>query len=128
MSLKFDGKSNWKAFYAKFSSYAEVSAWTEGECGDQVCWCLDRKASEYYALLVERNHDMAYKDLIIKLEKLFPRRVPINSLMVMLMPPHFVNGLFNVFRPDIGCIASSFLICCPLAEPHYLLLVHVVLW
>ena len=25
MSLKFDGKSNWKAFYAKFSRYAEVS-------------------------------------------------------------------------------------------------------
>ena len=24
MSLKFDGKSNWKAFYAKFSRYAEV--------------------------------------------------------------------------------------------------------
>jgi hypothetical protein len=46
--------------------------------------------------------------------------------MVMLMPPHFDNGLFNVFSPDIGCIASSFLICCPLAEPHYLLLVHKV--
>jgi hypothetical protein len=28
MSLKFDGKSNWKAFYAKFSRYAEVSKWT----------------------------------------------------------------------------------------------------
>ena len=43
MSLKFDGKSNWKAFYAKFSRYAEVS---EGECRDQLCWCLDEKASE----------------------------------------------------------------------------------
>jgi hypothetical protein len=52
------------------------------------------------------------------------RRASINSLMVMLMPPYFVNGLFNVFRQDIGCIASSFLICCPLAAPHYLLLVH----
>ena len=71
MSLKFDGKSNWKAFYAKFSRYAEVSEWTEGECRDQLCWCLDGKASEYYALLVERNHDMAYMDLIRKLEKWF---------------------------------------------------------
>jgi hypothetical protein len=69
--LKFDGKSNWKAFYAKFSRYAEVSEWTEGECREQLCWCLDGKASEYYALLVERNHDMAYKDLILKLEKRF---------------------------------------------------------
>ena len=34
MSLKFDGKSNWKAFYAKFSRYAEG---TEGECRDQLC-------------------------------------------------------------------------------------------
>ena len=29
------------------------------------------KASEYYALMVERNHDMAYRDLIGKLEKRF---------------------------------------------------------
>ena len=43
----------------------------EGECRDQLCWCLDGKASEMYALLVERNHDMAYKDLIIKIEKQF---------------------------------------------------------
>ena len=71
MSLKFDGKSYWKAFYAKFSRYAEVSEWTEEECRDQLCWCLDEKASEYYALLVERNHDMAYKDLILKIEKRF---------------------------------------------------------
>jgi hypothetical protein len=71
MSLKFDGKSNWKAFFAKFSRYAEVSEWTEGECRDQLCWCLDGKASEYYALLVEQNHDMAYMDLIRKLEKRF---------------------------------------------------------
>jgi hypothetical protein len=66
--LKFDGKSNWKAFYAKFSRYAEVGEWTEGECRNQLCWCLDGKASEYYALLVERNHDMAYKDVIMKIE------------------------------------------------------------
>ena len=31
--LKFDGKSNWKAFYAKFSRYAEVGEWTEGNAG-----------------------------------------------------------------------------------------------
>ena len=71
MSLKFDGKSNWKAIYAKFSRYAEVSEWTEGECRDQLCWCLDGKASEYYALLVERNQEMVYMDLIRKLETRF---------------------------------------------------------
>ena len=74
MSLKFNGKSNWKAFYAKFSRYAEVSEWTEGECRVQLCWYMDGKASEYYALLVERNQDMTYKDLLIKKEKRFGLR------------------------------------------------------
>jgi hypothetical protein len=46
MYLKFNGKSNWKAFYAKFSRYAEESEWTEGECRVQLCWCMDGKASE----------------------------------------------------------------------------------
>ena len=32
---------------------------------------VDGKASEYYALLVERNQDMAYMDLIRKLETRF---------------------------------------------------------
>jgi hypothetical protein len=36
-----------------------------------VWWCLDGKASEYYALLVERNQEMGYMDLIRKLEKRF---------------------------------------------------------
>jgi hypothetical protein len=48
-----------------------VSEWTEEEFRDQLCWCLDGKASEYYALLVERNHNMAYKDLILKIKKRF---------------------------------------------------------
>jgi len=73
-SLKVDGKSNWKAFYVKFSRYAEVSEWTEGECRQQLCWCLDGKAREYYALAVEWNQDMPYKDLISKLEKRFGLR------------------------------------------------------
>jgi hypothetical protein len=56
---------NWKAFYTKFSRYAEVSEWTEGECRDQLCWCLDGKASEYYAFLVERNQEMVYMVLYV---------------------------------------------------------------
>jgi hypothetical protein len=44
--------------------------------------CLDGKASEYYALLVERNHDMAYKDLILKLEKRFGFRELLETAQV----------------------------------------------
>ena len=93
MSLKFDGKSNWKAFYAKFSQYAEVSEWTEGECRDQLCWCLDGKASEYYALLVERNQEMVYMDLIRKLEKRFGFRELPETAQVQ-----FNNARMNSWR------------------------------
>lgn len=38
---------------------------------DQLCLALEGKASEDYALLVERNHNMADVDLVRKLEKRF---------------------------------------------------------
>ena len=70
-TFKYDGRSNWQAFFAKFSRYAQVIEWTEAECRDQLCWCFEGKASEYYALLVERNKEIPYRDLVRKLEKRF---------------------------------------------------------
>ncbi|VDI73854.1 Hypothetical predicted protein [Mytilus galloprovincialis] len=70
-SLKYDGKTNWQAFYAKFSRLCQVSGWSSGECKDQLCWSLDGKPSEFYALLVERRHDLSYEDLVSKLAKRF---------------------------------------------------------
>ena len=55
-TFKYDGRSNWQAFFAKFSRYAQVIEWSEAECRDQLCWCLEGKASEYYALLVDRQN------------------------------------------------------------------------
>lgn len=70
-TLKYDGTSNWQAFYAKFSRFAEVSGWSALECRDQLCWCLEGKASEYYALIVERKRNVEYGDLVRKLQKCF---------------------------------------------------------
>lgn len=70
-TLKYDGKSNWQAFFAKFSRFAEVSGWSAHKCRDQLCWCLEEKASEYYALIVERNRNVEYGDLVRKLKKRF---------------------------------------------------------
>jgi hypothetical protein len=100
-----DGKSDWKAFYAKFSRYAEVSEWTEGECRDQLYWCLDGKASEYYVLLMERNHDMAHKDLIMKIDKRFaPMSFPCAD---SISPISFFTLLSSpVFAPMPQTLAS----------------------
>jgi hypothetical protein len=42
----------------------------------------------------------------------FPSRIaPKYSLIVMLVPPHLVYSIFDVFRPDIGGITSGLFIC-----------------
>jgi hypothetical protein len=37
------------------------------------------------------------------------------GLIIMLEPPHLINSLLYVFRPDIGGITPGFFVCCPLA-------------
>ena len=107
MSLKFDGKSNWKAFYAKFSRYADVSEWTEGECRDQFCWCLDGKASEYYALFVERNQEMVYMDLIRKLEKRFGfRELPETAQVQFNNARQTPDELLEDWADRVLCLAT----------------------
>jgi hypothetical protein len=54
-ALRYDGTTNWEAFFVKFNIYADVSHWTATERKDQLCWCLDGKASEYYTNIVNRN-------------------------------------------------------------------------
>ena len=70
-SLLYDGTSNWQAFNAKFARYAEAQSWTAKTCKDYLCWCLEGKASEFYTLLIERDPNMEYFDIMRKLEKRF---------------------------------------------------------
>ncbi|CAC5424769.1 unnamed protein product [Mytilus coruscus] len=70
-NIKYDGKGNWQAFFTKFARYAEVCEWGPQECKDQLCWCLEGKASEYYALITERDQEVSYRELVEKLHKRF---------------------------------------------------------
>jgi hypothetical protein len=67
----YDGISNWKAFYLKCKRYAERHSWSMEECQDYICLCLTDRASEYFAILVERDSKIDYHDLVHKLEKRF---------------------------------------------------------
>jgi hypothetical protein len=72
-SLMYGGKSSWKAFYTKFSSYAEAQGWSTKECEDYLCWCLEDRASDYFAILVE-GEPLDYSQLVYKLEKRFGKK------------------------------------------------------
>ncbi|KAH3695605.1 hypothetical protein DPMN_083062 [Dreissena polymorpha] len=70
-TLTYDGKSNWRAFYVKFSKYAEAQRWTAQDCKDNLCWCLTDKVGDFFANLVEKYDDMEYFDIIKRFEKRF---------------------------------------------------------
>ncbi|XP_052775282.1 uncharacterized protein LOC128213533 [Mya arenaria] len=70
-TLHYDGKTNWAAFSTKFGKYAKASQLSSEECKDTLCWCLEGKASEYYALVMEQSPDFEFYDLMQRFEKQF---------------------------------------------------------
>ena len=70
-TITYDGRGSWQAFYVKFDSYASECDWGPKQRKIQLCWCLEGRASEYYALLAKREPDIDYDNLIRKLEKRF---------------------------------------------------------
>ena len=69
--LKYDGRDSWNAFQMKFQRYAEMRDWTPAECRDNLCFCLEGKASEYYSILLQRDGLMGFRETMQKLEKRF---------------------------------------------------------
>ena len=69
--LKYDGTTNWKTFYTKLQRCAERLSWFTTERKDQLCWCLQGKAGDFYTNLIDRDEYIDYFELIHKLEKRF---------------------------------------------------------
>ena len=67
-NINFDGRGNWWAFKNNFTRYAEVSRWTPAEQLNCLCWSLSGKASEYFAMIAERDPEMSFYELFSRLE------------------------------------------------------------
>lgn len=87
-SLRYDGSDSWKAFQQKLMRFAEVKNWRPQESKDYLGWCLEGRASEYFATVVTQNADIGFLQLMQKLEKRFGyKKIPetaqlkMNSLM-----------------------------------------------
>ena len=70
-TISYDGVGSWHAFYAKFRAFASECKWTVKECKNQLLWCLEGKASEFFTLLVDRYPRAEYYDLINRMERRF---------------------------------------------------------
>lgn len=54
-ALRNDGATNWEAFFVKFNKYADASHLTTTDRQNQLCWCSDGKASDFYTTIVSRD-------------------------------------------------------------------------
>lgn len=70
-TLTYNGKTGWKAFYTKFTMYAESQGWSAKECKDGLCMCLEGKASDFYATNIADQEGLEYFDMVKKFEKRF---------------------------------------------------------
>lgn len=72
-SIRFTGESesNWPAFVAKFDLFCKVHKFTKNEKFNNFCWCLEGKASVYFALVTKRNPDLNIDDLYSLFETRF---------------------------------------------------------
>ena len=69
--LEYDGKSSWLTFRRKFETLADAEDWTRQQRKDRLCWSLQGKAADYYAVITDREDDLTYSQLMKKLEYRF---------------------------------------------------------
>ncbi len=70
-SISFDGRKDWKAFQTKFNMFADEHQWTANQRKQNLCWCLEDKASEFYSRLVARDPEMDYFAIVNQLARRF---------------------------------------------------------
>ena len=59
-TIIFDSKGSWAAFYQKFSLYADEARWNTTQRNNNLCLCLQGKASEVFAALTQRDPDLDF--------------------------------------------------------------------
>jgi len=70
-SLAYDGKTNLKSFWLKFSQYADSCGWSDNDCRTGLLHCLTGKALDFCARHLRANPDLSFKELVKKMEGRF---------------------------------------------------------
>lgn len=63
-TLRFDSSDSWKAFQEKCLRYLRLGIGGPQESIDYLGWCLEVRASEYYATIITQEGDIGYGQLM----------------------------------------------------------------
>ena len=69
--IRFNGKSNWRAFITKYTRYADALCWTDVQRLNNILWCLEGKACDLYMSMVDSNQYLTFSKLVKKFDKRF---------------------------------------------------------
>ena len=69
--ISYDGTWSWRSFFVRFTTFAQEQQWTGRQRKNNLCWCLQGKASNYFAMVMEREPNLEYFDSVRRLEKRF---------------------------------------------------------
>ena len=75
-TITFSGKGSWSAFHMKFTAFADERYWSARQRTHHLCMCLEGKASAFYTMLVHRNPEIEYYDIVHQLQRRFDSREP----------------------------------------------------
>ena len=67
--IRFNGKSNWRAFITKYTRYADALCWTDDQRLNNILWCLEGKACDFYMSMVDRNQYVTFSKLVKKIRE-----------------------------------------------------------
>ena len=75
-TITFSDKGSWRAFYTKLTAFADERYWSARQRTNQLCMCLEGKSSAFYTMLVHRDPEIEYYDLVHQLQRRFDSREP----------------------------------------------------
>ena len=81
-TVNFNGTGNWHAFYRKFDALANTRCWSPAQRLTQLCWCLDGKASDFLEVMMNREPDLQFGEVLYRFTKRYGHQEPVEAAQV----------------------------------------------
>ena len=75
-SITFNGSGNWRAFYRKFDAFAKQMSWGYPQRLNQLSWCLEGRAIDFFDLVLGREPRLNYVEVVERMGRRFDYQEP----------------------------------------------------
>ena len=90
--LSYNGSGNWSSFRKKFLRFAHSQEWGETEKTDNLCWCLEGKASDFLMMYADVENTIPFAHLLEKCDTRFGHQELPETVLMTLNSAHQSQG------------------------------------